>query len=179
MSNKIKRLYRHEIEAMREPGLYNYFTQHSWTLDEFRTAFLNDDGTQSRLFEETLPIFKQEWDIEQEGCDTRKRNREGEKKLASVEEIITQKYFVTGGSARWMFSLTREQTDFEIRASISDAKSVEDILDCHVGPESPLAKMRLYSSMLERDGPLPLVEYAIVSERATQILVEEYGVSET
>lgn len=136
MSNKVERLHPHEIRAMKEPGLYNYYTQHSWTLDELLAAFMKEDGSKSLLFAENVEIFEREWEIEQESRETQKRDRNGQRKIASVEEIITQKYFFTGGSARWMLQLTRAETEREIRSSVSEASKVGDILDFNMGPKS-------------------------------------------
>ena len=173
VSNKIERLHPHELENMKEKGLYNYFTQHSWTLDEFLAAFVNEDESASPLFVENEDIFKSEWEISNDSKEARKRNRSGSGKFTTIREIITQKYFFVGGSARWMVRFTKAETEIAIRHSINDASRVGDILDFNLGPKSPAAKTHLYSSM-EANG---ITVYAIVSERATQLLVETYGVN--
>ena len=170
MSNKIERLHAHELDAMREPGLYAYFTLHSWTLDEFIEGFLNEDGSRSPLFEENVELFKKEWEIA-EGND-RKRDSDGMRKVLSIEEIISQKYFVTGGSARWMLSKTRAEAEAAIRESIGYASNIPAILEFQVGPQSSMAKTHLYFSSETTDG---LMTFSIVSERATHILAEMGG----
>jgi hypothetical protein len=176
MSAKVERLHQHELDALSERRRICYYTQHSWTFDEYRCAFISGDGSQSLLFKQNIAIFQEEWEIE-EGNVTRaarKRNQSGASKLASAEEIIANKFFVCGGSARWMLSNTSTETEQKIRSHISAAIKVDDILNFNLGPTSGLAKTHLYFSKAI-EGDSMNVEYTIVSERATQILVESMG----
>jgi hypothetical protein len=182
MSNIMKRLHPHEEKAFGL-GLNNYCTQHSWTMDEFKRAFIDDDGRRSRLFNENIKIFKQEWEIEEDfGLQelarrtTRKCNREGRKKFASVLEIVSQKCFVCGGSARWMLEMTRPEIEDTISEYLGTAESVSSILSFDLGPTSSAANTQMYYSE-EYPGASgkSITVYTIVSQRATQLLVEKTG----
>lgn len=172
ISNKIEELHPHELENMQEKGLYNYFSEHSWILGEYLAMFVNKDGSASPLFQDNVDVFRKEWEIPGDNQAARKRDRTGNLKLASITEIITQKYFFVGGSARWMVRLTTSEAQDEIDKSIAEAKLVGDILDFNLGPKSPAAKTHLYGSMADNGG---ITRYSIVSERATQMLVNVYG----
>ena len=76
MSNKIKRAHRHELKAMKARGIaQNYFTQHSWTLDEYKKAFLQQDGTRSKLMTAHIAKFEEEWEIEEDDAEMEKNRR--------------------------------------------------------------------------------------------------------
>ena len=49
MSAKVEQLHQHELDALSERRRICYYTQHSWTFDEFRCAFISGDGSQSLL----------------------------------------------------------------------------------------------------------------------------------
>ena len=116
MSNTIEREHIWEIRASGD--LYMYHTQHSWTPQELQEALIKPDGTRSEIFQQSKSIFEKEWEIEDDDPHSeakrranKKRKRSGKKKLASIQEIVSQKYYTTGGSARWMFQLTTLETE--------------------------------------------------------------------
>lgn len=165
-SNKIERLNPDELANERERGLHSYFTEYSWELDEFLQAFKNDDKRPSPLFIENKAMFVSDfgdliWPFD-------------------IEEIISQKYFVTGGSARWMLRLDRGEAEKEIMKSINGSGVLSNILNFELGPKQAEAKTHLYFSMevpvhTKYGPPTTRDAYSIVSERATQILVEMGG----
>ena len=76
MSNKVKRAHRHELKAMKARGIaQKYFTQHSWTLDEYKKAFLQQDGTRSKLMTAHIAKFEEEWEIEEDDAEMEKNRR--------------------------------------------------------------------------------------------------------
>ena len=166
MSNKIQQLHDHELGEAVPEDHYRYFTVHSWTLAEFLEAFVEGDGSESDLFTENKALFSQEWSI-----NKRDRDSNGELKGLSITEIVTQKYFTTGGCARWMLGLTTRKTEEAIQKSISEAGDVIGILDFNLGSRNSQAKTHLYFSTATTTS----VTYSIVSERATQMLVENGG----
>lgn len=188
MSSKIKRNLGHELkmlEAKQKKGTgvgEQYRTTHSWILDEYKKAFLFDDGKRTPVFVQNRAIFEKEWEIEAE-ADTEgeedmqqrgpKRSRDGRKKMASVEEIIEQKYAYAGGSARWMNELTTKEIDNEIIGWIMQSDDALKLLSFSLGPQSSLAKTHLFSSFFDQDSGL--TKFAMVSERATQLLVDKCG----
>jgi hypothetical protein len=112
MSNKIKREHIHNIKNNLQ--LLKYHTQHSWTLQEFENALLKPDRTGgSELFEQCKSVFEKECEIESNNTKEgqHKRTRGGQMKLASAEDILSQKYLTAGGSARWMLQLTTLEVD--------------------------------------------------------------------
>lgn len=178
MSNKIKREHIHNIKNSLQ--LLNYHTQHSWTIQEFENALLKPDRTGgSELFEQYKSVFEMEWEIESNNTKEgqRKRTRGGQMKLASAEDILSQKYFTAGGSARWMFQLTTLEIEAEIKKALHESSAVlSDILEFKLGAGSSHAKTHLYSSanVIDRAGVAQTV-YGMVSERAAQLLAEETG----
>eukprot|EP00978_Attheya_sp_CCMP212_P032231 scaffold124736_cov77-Attheya_sp.AAC.1 len=174
MSAKVERLHPHELVALPERRRICYYTQHSWTFDEYHSAFISGDGLPSSLFKQKIAIFQKEWQIEEDTV-TGAANQTGVNKLASIEAIIANKFFVCGGSVRWMLSNTSTETEQMIRSHISAASTrVDDILNFNLGPKSELAKAHLYFSKAI-EGDSMNVEYTIVSERATQLLVKSMG----
>ncbi|KAG7355017.1 hypothetical protein IV203_004373 [Nitzschia inconspicua] len=155
MSNKIQREHIHNIK--NSLYLLNYHTQHSWTLQEFENALLKPDRTGgSVLFEQRKSVFETEWEIESDNTKEgrRKRTWGGQMKLASAEDIVSQKYFTAGGSARWMLQLTTLEVEDEIKKALHESSAVfDDIFDAGVT-----------NTM-----------YGMVSERAAQLLAEETG----
>jgi hypothetical protein len=183
MSNKIKREHRHELEMLKARGQgQEYCTQYSWTLQEYIDAFVQQDGTRSQLFIENVDIFEKEWEIredteEAEKARRAKRNkldRRERKPIARVKEIITQKSFYAGGSARWMLQLTKAEIEVDIRGFLNEAQVINNILMFNLGTGSPVAKTHLYASAPAVDGSGG-VQYTMVSERATQLIVEKAG----
>jgi len=99
-------------------------------------------------------------------------------KLASAEDIVSQKYFFAGGSARWMLQLTTQQIEAEIEKALHESSTVfSGILDFKLGAGSSRAKTHLYSSseVITSAGVKKTV-YGMVSERAAQLLAEESGI---
>ncbi|CAB9523703.1 expressed unknown protein [Seminavis robusta] len=79
---------------------------HSWTLEEFLEAFMEEEDeleAEAALFKENREIFAKEWPVNKRGSD-------GVWKV-SASEIVTQKYFTMGGSARWMLGSTTAETE--------------------------------------------------------------------
>jgi hypothetical protein len=181
MSNKIQKEHSHELEMLKSRGQgQEYCTQHSWTLEEYIDAFVQQDGTRSQLFIENIDIFEQDWEIredEEEAEKSRrvKRNkldRKERKPIARVKDIITQKYFYAGGSARWMLQKSKAEIETEIGGFLNEAQNINDILTFNLGTGSPIAKTHLYASEAAS-----FVQYTMVSERATQLIVEKAGTS--
>jgi hypothetical protein len=178
MSNKIQREHINNIKNSLH--LLNYHTQHSWTLQEFENALLKPDRTGgSVLFEQHKSVFEKEWEIELDNTKEgrRKRNRGGQMKLASAQDIVSQKYFTAGGSARWMLQLTTLEVEAEIDKALHESSAVfGDILEFKLGAGSSRAKTHLYSSseVIDSAGVAKTV-YGMVSERAAQLLAEETG----
>ena len=178
MSNKIQREHIHNIQ--NSSYLLNYHTQHSWTLQEFENALLNPDRTGgSVLFEQRKSVFEKEWEIESDNIKEgrRKRTLEGQMKLASAEDIVSQKYFTAGGSARWMLQLTTLEVEKEIKKALHESSTVfDDILEFKLGVGSSRAKTHLYSSSEVIDSAgVTITVYGMVSERAAQLLAEVTG----
>ena len=179
MSSKIKRELTHErrmLAKKQESGAgtaEEYFTMHSWILDEYMSAFLSN-GQKTRVFVENSAIFDQEWDIEVDGAQQSgtKRIRDGRKKMSSVEEVINQKFAYAGGSARWMLQMSTDKIEEEIDDWIQQSKDKMKLLSFSLGPKSSQAKTHLYSSFRS---PTGVTKYAMVSERATQLIVDECG----
>jgi hypothetical protein len=182
MSNKIVRLHKHEEIAFGIGKNVNC-TQHSWTFEEYKRAFIHADGRRTQLFNEKIEIFAKEWEIEEDDESVecinphfRKRHWEGRRKLASVLEVICQKFVVCGGSARWMLQLTRSEIEAIISKYLSEALSISSLLSFDLGPTSPEAKTYMYYSVESlSSGTTSTTVYTIGSERATQLLMEKKG----
>lgn len=183
MSNKIKRLHAHELrvlEAQQKAGMgvaQYYCTQHSWSLDEYLRAFLKSDGTGSILFAQNKAIFEAEWEIEEDvgeinDSQNKKRHRNGRKKRSTVHDIVTKKFAVAGGSARWMVEFSTTDIETAIQQYLAECSSMDDLLSFSLGPESPLAKTHLYYSS---PGMHDTTLYSMVSSRATLLAVEHHG----
>lgn len=92
MSNKIERLHPHEEKAFGE-GKRMYCTQHSWTLDEFKEAFIDEDGRRSRLFIENVGIFEMEWEIEEDDPSQELERRENVTGQAARSSLLSLRLF--------------------------------------------------------------------------------------
>ena len=174
MSNKILREHSHTLDMMEaqqregEGIAQRYRTQHSWSLDEYLNAFVQN-GIRTELFKENISIFEEDWDIRDDGMQP-KDSHTAETMSFSVAEVIAQKYAYAGGSARWMMKSTMKEIDKLISDYIKGAKK-DDLLSFVLGPESTFAKTHLLHSSSTEDGTI----YSIVSERATLRLVEDQG----
>lgn len=160
MSNKIQREHSHELAAMEAAqrmgyGAAEYYiTQHSWTLDECFGAFVMGNGKRSKLFKETIAVFQKEWDIEDDNEDendrktpSKKRDRDGRKKMCSVREVIAQKFAYAGGSARWMMQNTTTEIDDSIDQYLVECIRLNDLSNFSLGPgvttcEDPFVLLR-------------------------------------
>ena len=54
-----------------------YYTQHSWTLNNYLGAFVNPDGTATPLFLGILPVFAAEWNVDVKAEFTSMKRRSG------------------------------------------------------------------------------------------------------
>ena len=96
---------------------------------------------------------------------------------ASVEEIITQKFFYAGCSARWMLAQTTKEIEEDIQMYLDEAASenLSELFNFHLGPSYPVVKTHLFSSAPGTIGDFRVVHYQLVSERATQLLEQVVG----
>uniref|UniRef100_A0A7S3LAN6 Uncharacterized protein n=1 Tax=Amphora coffeiformis TaxID=265554 RepID=A0A7S3LAN6_9STRA len=176
MSNKIKRLHEHELRNLmvqQEEGIgvaVFYCTQHSWTLDEYKGAFLGPNKKGSPLFEENRAIFHTEWDIEEDGAEdgspsnsSKIRSHDGTRRYCSVLDATTQKFASAGGSAMWMLQLTTTEIDQVLKFYLDECSILGDLMSFSLGPKSPRAKTCLYSSTVNESGE---TLYSMVSQRA-------------
>lgn len=190
MSNKIQREHTHGLrmlEALQRVGkgvaMY-YCTQHSWTLNEFLSAFVLSNGKRSNLFNDNCAVFESEWDIEEDDqgntsgkakTGTKKRNHDGCKKISSLRDVITQKFVHAGGSARWMLQLTTAEIDKTISFYLNECSDADNLLSFSLGPKSPVAKTHLYYSSIRN---LDETVYSMVSQRATILIFDSLGINE-
>ena len=92
----------------------NYFTQHSWTLDEYKKAFLQQDGTRSKLMTAHIAKFEEEWEIEEDDAEMEKNRRvkrcklnlSERKPIASVQENHHPEVFL-----RWWLGAVDASSD--------------------------------------------------------------------
>jgi hypothetical protein len=125
--------------------------------------------------------FEEEWEIEEDDAEIEKNRRakrcklnlSERKPIASVEEIITQKFFYAGGSARWMIAQTTKEIEEDIGTYLDETENLSELLNFNLGPGSPVAKTHLFSSAPGTNDSG--AHYRLVSERATQLLVERVG----
>ena len=74
-----------------------------------------------------------------------------------------------------MLAQTTQEIEEDIRLYLDETENLSELLNFNLGPGSPVAKTHLFSSVPDRSGSG--VHYKLVSERATQLLVEMVGKS--
>ena len=74
-----------------------------------------------------------------------------------------------------MLAQTTQEIEEDIRLYLDETENLSELLNFNLGPGSPVAKTHLFSSVPARSGSG--VHYKLVSERATQLLVEMVGKS--
>ena len=89
-----------------------------------------------------------------------------------IFDVLSSRYFYSGGSARWMFNYTKSRIDRYLREFCEKAPNRKDILDGTIGPTSSAATNYFFGSSRRGDGS---DEYFLVSKRAVQILTESTG----
>ncbi len=127
-----------------------------------------------------ISTFEQDWEIEDNNVEAEKNRRakrcrfdlSERKPIASVKQIITQKYFYAGGSIRWMLTRTIQEIESDILSYLNEAENFNELLMFNLGPKSPVAKTHLYSSIR---GARNVTFYKLISERATKLLVAKVG----
>ena len=77
-----------------------------------------------------------------------------------IFDVLSSRYFYSGGSALWMFHYTKSRIDRNLREFCEKAPNRKDILDGAIGPTSRAATNDFFGSSRREDGS---DEYFLVS----------------
>jgi hypothetical protein len=170
-----------------------YFVVHSWKIDEFRDALVQE-GLPTPLYDTCAKLFYEEYygkddsdkdddpdvemaftsaDGDSDQAGTAENPSKKPKTQIPVKDIfplILSRYAYTGGSARWMFNYSKESIDDLFNEYCNSANNLSDILKEVIGPTSEASTNYFFgSSRTEKRG----TEYFLVSKRAVEVLAEK------
>eukprot|EP01097_Dermamoeba_algensis_P012164 TRINITY_DN99_c0_g1_i11.p1 TRINITY_DN99_c0_g1~~TRINITY_DN99_c0_g1_i11.p1 ORF type:complete len:429 (-),score=82.89 TRINITY_DN99_c0_g1_i11:547-1707(-) len=125
----------------------------SWTLQEYVEACGDE-----HIWNEVLPILKAGFD------NTNLTN----------DEVIRRKYFLAGGSARWMFEFPKKEVEDQITTAVRQVTDFTKIFNGLQGDLSPFTVNQLISVFNTHSGPTSGIVSQAVCQRISRLCDQRF-----